>query len=198
MCCVVLCCVMLYYIILYYSILYYIVLYYIILYYIILYYIILYYIILYYIILYYIILYYYLPNYLRTYLPTHLLNYSMEQSPSWEANLFLTSQEILRIIWNPKVNYNIHKCPPLVPNLYQIDPLHVPTSHFLQIYLNIIFPSTPESSSCYRYLRFPHQNPVYTSSIPHTCYMPRLSHSSRFDDPKNIEWTVQIIKLLIM
>jgi len=25
-------------------------------------------------------------------------------------------------------------------------------------------------------LRFPHQNPVYTSPLPHTCYMPRPSH----------------------
>ena len=29
-------------------------------------------------------------------------------------------------------------------------------------------------------LRFPHQNPVYASPIPHTCYMPRSSHSYRF------------------
>jgi len=34
--------------------------------------------------------------------------------------------------------------------------------------------------------------------FPHTCYMPRLSHSSRFDRQNNIWWGVQIIKLLIM
>jgi hypothetical protein len=28
---------------------------------------------------------------------------------------------------------------------------------------------------------FPHQNPVCTSSLPHTCYTPCPSHSSRFD-----------------
>ena len=33
----------------------------------------------------------------------------MEQSPSWEANRFPASQEILRILWNPKVPYPIHK-----------------------------------------------------------------------------------------
>ena len=43
-------------------------------------------------------------------------------------------------------------------------------------------------------LRFPHQNPVYTASLSHTCYMPHPSHCSRFDHPNNIGWRVQIIK----
>ena len=53
---------------------------------------------------------------------TYLLTYSMVQSPSWEANLFAASQEIPRILWNPKVHYRIHKRPPPVPILGQPNP----------------------------------------------------------------------------
>jgi hypothetical protein len=36
----------------------------------------------------------------------------MEQSPSWEANWFAASQEIPRVLWNPKVPHRTHKLPP--------------------------------------------------------------------------------------
>jgi hypothetical protein len=62
----------------------------------------------------------------------YLLTYSMEHSPSWEANRFTASQEIPLILCNPKVHYRIHKCPAPVPNLSQLSPVHIPTSHFLQ------------------------------------------------------------------
>ena len=47
----------------------------------------------------------------------HLLTYSIEQSPSWEANWSAASQEISRILWNPKVHHRTHKHTPPVPIL---------------------------------------------------------------------------------
>ena len=61
-----------------------------------------------------------------------------------------------------------------------------PKSHFLKIHLNIIFPSTHGSSKWSFSLRFPHKYPVHASLLPRTRYMPRPSHSSRFDHPNNI------------
>ena len=81
-----------------------------------------------------------------SYLLTYLLNHSVKQSPSLQTHWFWTSQEIPRISWNPKFHYRIHKSPPPVPILSQLDPVHTPTSHFLKIHLNIILPSTPGSS----------------------------------------------------
>jgi hypothetical protein len=56
----------------------------------------------------------------------YLNTYSMEQSPFWEANRFSASQEIPRILWNPKVYYRVSNSPPPVPIPSQINPVHVP------------------------------------------------------------------------
>ena len=89
----------------------------------------------------------------------YLLTYSMVQSPSWEANWFAASQEIPCISRNPKVHYRIHKRPPPVPILGQPNPVHITTSHLLEIRPNIIHPSTPQSPHWSLSLLFPHQDP---------------------------------------
>ena len=117
-------------------------------------------------------------NYLLTYSLTH----SMEQNP-WKATRLSASQEIPRILWNPKFPYRIHKCSPTVRILSQLDLVHTTTSHCLKIPLNIL-PFTPRSPKWSLSLRFPHQCPVYASPLPHTSY------SSRFYHPNNTGWGV--------
>jgi hypothetical protein len=123
--------------------------------------------------------------------------YSMEQSPAWEADRFVVSQEIPHILLNPKVRYHIHKCPPPVPILRQPNPAQTPTSHCLKIHPNIIVPSTPDSPQWSVSLRLPYQNPIHAFLLPHPRCMPRAYHSSRFYHPHNIGWGVQIMKLRI-
>ena len=108
--------------------------------------------------------------YLQTAL-TYLLTYSTVHSLSWEANWFAASQEIPRISRNPKVHYRIHKRPPPVSILSQPNPVHIPTSHLLEIHPNIIHPSTPKSPQWSPSLRFPQQDPIHplSSLICATC-----------------------------
>ena len=110
----------------------------------------------------------------------YLLIYSMEQSPSWEANWSVASKEIPRILCNPKVHHRTHKRTPPVPILSYLHPVHTPTSHFLKIHPNIILLSTPGSPQWSPFLRLPHQHPVHTSPLPHTRHMPCPSHSLDF------------------
>ena len=80
----------------------------------------------------------------------------MVQSPSWEANWFAASQEIPRISRNPKVHYRTHhKRPPPVSILGQPNPVHIPTSHLLEIHPNIIHPSKPRSPQWFLPSGFP-------------------------------------------
>jgi hypothetical protein len=58
----------------------------------------------------------YLLTYLLTYLHTYLLTYLLHGAKSFgEANRFAASQEIPRILWNPKVHYRISQVPDTCP-----------------------------------------------------------------------------------
>ena len=84
-----------------------------------------------------------------------------------------------RISRNPKVHYRTHKCPPPVSILGQPNPVHIPTSHLLEIYPNIIHLSTPRSPQRSHSLRFPQQDPIHHPLLAHTRHMPNQSHWHR-------------------
>jgi hypothetical protein len=119
----------------------------------------------------------------------------MQNSPSSEANrsklvkkfpAFYGTRKFITIL-----TYT-HKCPPPVPILSQLDPVHNPhiplpedsSYYYPPIYMYACV------SQVVSFLQICPPKPVHTSSVPLTYYMPRPSHSSRFDPPNSVGWGV--------
>ena len=56
-----------------------------------------------------------------------------------------------------------------------------PGIKFLNIHSNITFLYTRRCSKFSHHFWFPYQNPLWTSHVSHTCYMPQASHCPWFD-----------------
>jgi len=73
-------------------------------------------------------------------------NNLMQQRPSWKIYIPSTSHEIPCIWRNPQVHYHVHKSPPMVSILSQMNSVNTLPSCFSTLHLNIVLPSTPRSS----------------------------------------------------
>jgi hypothetical protein len=84
----------------------------------------------------------------------------------------------------PEVLYRVHKSPPLVPILKQIDLVDTTPSYVTKVHFNIVHPPTSWSSQWSLSYWLFHQQSIYIPLLPHSCYMtcphhlPSLDHSN--------------------
>jgi hypothetical protein len=87
----------------------------------------------------------------------------MEESPSWEADSY-SAWQVYSVLWNPNVHYRVHKSPPLVSILNQLNPAHVLLAYFFKTYFRNVIPST--ARSCDIFLSCFHTRTECISRVP--------------------------------
>jgi hypothetical protein len=75
------------------------------------------------------------------FLVTDIFLLNLRTTSNWNestttANSRSVSQEVSRLLWNPKVHYRVHHSPPLVSNLTKVNPIHALPPYFFKIHSN--------------------------------------------------------------
>jgi hypothetical protein len=122
----------------------------------------------------------------------------MELSPPWEVASCETTAELPSILWNPKGHNRVHRSPPLVHILSQINPIHPIPFYLSKIHFNIVTTTYVLVFLVVSFfLAFPPISCMHSSS-PHSCYMPCPSHPP-WVDHSNYTWQgIQVTKFLTM
>jgi hypothetical protein len=127
---------------------------------------------------------------------THSLTHGAE--PFLRSFQLCSYSRTFQHFMEPEGHYRVHKSPPLVTILIQINPVHTTLSYHFQIHFNIVHPPTSWSSQWSPSFWHSHQYPICIPLRPHSCYVPCPSHPPCLDH-SNYTWRrVQVMKLLIM
>jgi hypothetical protein len=117
--------------------------------------------------------------------------------PSREAANCAAIQELPNILRNPKVHCRVHKSPPLILILSQINPIHIILFYTSKIHFNIVYPHTFWSSQWSPSFRLSHQYPIRIPRLPHSCSMSCPSHPPWLDHSKYIWRRVKFMLVTI-
>jgi hypothetical protein len=118
-----------------------------------------------------------LPSWLRVSLGFHeAISVDKVRSSVLKKQIIPSASQILRLFWNQKFHYRVHKSPMPVPILWQINPVHNLPLYFHKIHCNIL-PSMPRSSDWLVYSLQTFQPELCTpfSSTPCALHAPPIS-----------------------